>query len=135
MKNALISGLIIGVLSGVWMFIMKSLGYSPQADTLAPIEYVSVLIPLVVLFFAIKSYRDNDCKGHMGFLEALMQCFKILIIGGIVATVAAIIYIDEFAKGANIRDFSGRIFGALLVGVLFSLGVSVLLTTKPNKVD
>ncbi|HEY8927576.1 MAG TPA: DUF4199 domain-containing protein [Mucilaginibacter sp.] len=135
MKNALISGLFIGILSGAWMFIMHALGFSPQSSGLEPIEYVSVIIPLIVLFFGLRSYRANECKGHMGFLEALMQCFKILIVGGIITVAAAIIFIDEFAKESSLMDFSGRIFGALLVGILFSLGVSVLLTTKPNKVD
>jgi len=135
MKNALISGLVIGILSGAWMFIMHALGYSPQSSGLVPIEYVSVIIPLIVLFLGLRAYRANECKGHMGFLEALMQCFKILIVGGIITVAAAIIFIDEFAKESTLMDFSGRIFGALLVGILFSLGVSVLLTTKPNKVD
>jgi hypothetical protein len=135
MKNAIIFGLLIGVLSGAWMFIMHALGYSPQKSGVEPIEYVSVLIPLVVLYFGIRSYRVNECHGHMGFLEALMQCFKILIVGGIIAVAAAIIFIDEFAKETSLMSFSGRIFGALLVGILFSLGVSVLFTSKPNKVD
>jgi hypothetical protein len=135
MRNAIICGLIIGVLSGIWMFVMRALGFSPQTSGVEPIEYVSVLIPLIVLYFGLKSYRNNECKGHMGFLEALFQCFKILVIGGIISVAAAIIYIDEFAKEHSIQDFSGRVFGALLVGILFSLGVSVLLTTKPNKVD
>jgi len=135
MRNAIICGLIIGVLSGVWMFVMRALGFSPQTSGVEPIEYVSVLIPLIVLYFGLKSYRNNECKGHMGFLEALFQCFKILVIGGIISVAAAIIYIDEFAKEHSIQDFSGRVFGALLVGILFSLGVCVLLTTKPNKVD
>jgi hypothetical protein len=135
MKNAIISGLIIGILSGLWMFIMHATGHRPEEGALTPIEFASVFIPLVVLYFGIKSYRKNECKGHMGFLQALMQCFKILIIGGIITTAAAIIYIDEFSTGHSIGDFSGRIFGALLVGVLFSLGVAVLFTTKPNKVD
>lgn len=117
------------------MFIMRALGYSPQGSGLEPIEYVSVLIPLVVLYFGVRSYRDVNCGGRMGFLEALLQSFKILIVGGIVTVAAAIIFIDEFAKESSLMDFSGRIFGALLVGILFSLGVSVLLTTKPNKVD
>jgi len=117
------------------MFIMHALGFSPQSSTLAPIEYVSVIIPLIVLFFGLQAYRANECKGHMGFLEALMQCFKILIVGGIITVAASIIFIDEFAKESSLMDFSGRIFGALLVGILFSLGLSVLLTTKPNKVD
>ena len=135
MKNAIISGLVIGVLSGIWMFVMHGMGIRPQSGHVQPIEYVSVIIPLIVLFFAVRSYRDNDCKGQMGFLEALLQSFKILLIGGVVAVAASIIYIDEFAKENNLQDFSGRIFGALLVGILFALGVSVLLTTKPNKVD
>jgi hypothetical protein len=135
MKNAIISGLFIGVLSGTWMFIMHAMGFSPQSSTLAPIEYVSVFIPLIVLYFGVRSYRAYECGGHMGFLEALMQCFKILIVGGIITVAASIIFIDEFAKESNLMDFSSRIFGALLLGILFSLGVSVLLTTKPNKVD
>ncbi len=135
MKNAIICGLIIGVLSGIWMFVMKALGFSPQTSGVEPIEYVSVFIPLIVLYFGIKSYRNNECKGHIGFLEALFQCFKILLIGGIITVAAAIIYIDEFARENTIQDFSGRVFGALLLGILFSLGVSVLFTSKPNKVD
>jgi hypothetical protein len=135
MKNAIVSGLIIGILSGAWMFVMHALGYAPEVNTMTPIEFVSVLIPLVVLYFGIKNYRAVDCKGHMGFLEALFQSFKILLIGGVVTTAAAIIYIDEFASENNLQDFSGRIFGALLVGVLFSLGVSVLFTNTRNKVD
>ncbi len=135
MRNAIISGLFIGILSGLWIFAMRALGFSPQLENVQPIEFASILIPAVVLFFGIKSYRDNDLKGQMGFLEALIQCFKILIAGGIIAVVAAIIYITEFAKDKNLLDFSGRIFGALLVGVLSSLGVSLLLHTKSNKVD
>jgi len=135
MKNAIISGLFIGILSGLWMFIMHWLGYSPQSSKLEPIEYVSVFIPLIVLYFGIRSYRINECGGHMGFLEALIQSFKILILGGVITVSASIIYIEEFTKGNNLMDFSGRIFGALLVGILFALGVSVLFTNTRNKVD
>ncbi|HVW95598.1 MAG TPA: DUF4199 domain-containing protein [Mucilaginibacter sp.] len=135
MKNAIISGLFIGVLSVAWMFIMHALGYSPQSSVMEPIEYVSVFIPLIVLYFGLRNYRMTDCGGNMGFLEALIQSFKILIIGGVIAVGAAIIFIEEFSSGSNLKDFSGRIFGALLVGILFCLGVSVLLTSKPNKVD
>jgi hypothetical protein len=135
MKNAIVSGLVIGILSGLWMFIMHWAGYSPQSSYMAPIEYFSVLFPLIVLYFGIKSYRRNECGGQMGFLEALMQSFKILIIGGIISVSVSIIYIEEFTKGNNLMDFSGRVFGALLVGILFALGVSVVFTNKRNKVD
>ena len=135
MKNAIIYGLLIGIFSGLWMFIMHWLGYSPQSTKLAPIEYVSVFIPLVVLYFGVRSYRINDGQGQLGFFDALMQSFKILIIGGIITTAAAILYIDEIESGTNLLEFSGRIFGALLVGILFALTVSVLQTNKRNKVD
>ncbi|HEY5326700.1 MAG TPA: DUF4199 domain-containing protein [Mucilaginibacter sp.] len=135
MKNAIVSGLIIGILSGLWMFIMHWLGFSPQSSKLALIEYVSVFIPLIVLYFGIRSYRNTDCGGHMGFLQGLVQSFKILIVGGVITVSASIIYIEEFTRGNNLMDFSGRIFGALLVGILFALGVSVLFTNTHNKVD
>jgi hypothetical protein len=135
MKNAIVSGLIIGILSGLWIFIMHQMGISPQPGAVRPIEFVSVFIPLIVLYFGIKNYRKVDCKGQMGFLEALMQSFKILIIGGVLSVSASIIYIDEFTKEGNLMVFSERIFGALLVGILFALGVSVLFTNKRNKVD
>ncbi|MDB4901247.1 MAG: hypothetical protein JWQ63_528 [Mucilaginibacter sp.] len=135
MKNAITFGLVIGILSGIWMFIMHWLGYSPNSGSMAPIEYFSVLIPIIGLYFGIKNYRNTDRKGNLGFLPALVQSFKILLIGGIIAVSAAIIYLEEFSKQSSIGDFSGRVFGALLVGLLFALGVSALLTTNHNKVD
>lgn len=134
MKNAILSGLFIGIFSGLWLIMIHWMGISPSSKDTQPIEYFSILIPLIGLYFGIRSYRNNALKGHMGFLEALIQSFKILLIGGVIAIAAAILYVDEF-DGGKLKDFSGQIFGALLVGILFSLGVSVLLTTKPNKVD
>jgi len=135
MKNAFIAGIVIGVLSGLWLFIMHLCGYDIIADQVSPFEYVSILIPIVVLFVALKLYRDKDLDGKMGFLEALIQCFKILILGGIIAGFLGILYISYVSAGNNARDFSGRLFGALLVGVISAFGVSLLLTTKSNKVD
>jgi len=135
MKNAFITGLIIGVLSGAWLFLMHATGHDLTQDKVSPFEYVSIIIPIAGLFFGLKSYRDNDLGGKMGFLEALIQCFKILVLAGIIAVFGAILYISYIDAGNNARDFSGRIFAALLIGLLTSLAVSLLLTTKSNKVD
>jgi hypothetical protein len=135
MKNAFITGIIIGVLSGLWLFIMHLTGYDLNKDQVAPIEYVSILIPIAGLYFGIRSYRDTDCGGKMGFLEALIQSFKILVLGGVIAVFAGILYISYISAGNNLRDFSGRMFGALLIGLLSSLAISLILTTKSNKVD
>ncbi|WCT12266.1 DUF4199 domain-containing protein [Mucilaginibacter jinjuensis] len=134
MKNAFQSGLIIGILSGLWLFIMRWAGYTTFNDQVSPIEYISILIPIIGLYFGVRSYRDKELKGQMGFLEALVQSFKILIVGGVIAVFVGIVYINYVAAESNFRDFSGRIFGALLIGLLSSLAVSLLLMTKPEKV-
>ena len=135
MKNAIISGAIIGVLSIVWMFAMHHFGITPNNDKVAPAEYFSVLFPAIGLLIGIWSYRKNDCKGQMGFLEALVQSFKILIAGGLITIFGTILYFSYVSAEHTLRDFSGRIFGALLVGVLIAFSVSLIFTNKSNKVD
>jgi hypothetical protein len=136
MKNALITGIVIGVLSGLWLFIMHIAGYDLTSDNVSPFEYVSILIPIIGLFISLKIYRDKELGGNMGFLEALIQCFKILVLAGVIAGFLGVLYISYVdPKGSNLPDFSGRLFGALLVGVLACLGVSLVLHTKSNKVD
>jgi hypothetical protein len=135
MKNGIITGLVIGILSGLWLFAMHLMGYDLTKDEVSPYEYISVIIPVAGLFFGIKSYRDHDCDGKMGFLEALIQCFKILVLAGVVAIFGAILYISYIDVGNNARDFSVRMFAALLIGLLSSLAVSLILHTKSNKVD
>jgi len=135
MKNAFITGIVIGILSGLWLFVMHLLGYDLNKDQVAPYEYFSIIIPVAGLYFGIRSYRNTDCGGKMGFLEALIQCFKILVLAGIIAVFAGILYISYVSAGNNLRDFSGRMFGALLIGLLSSLAISLILTTKSNKVD
>jgi hypothetical protein len=131
MRNAFYTGLVIGILSGLWLFGMHWLGYSTSSPhQIAPYEYFSVLIPFVGLYMGVRAYRKNEMHGTISFLEALIQCFKTLIVGGVIAVFAGIVYINYVQVGNNFADFSGRIFGALLVGLLFSLAVSLMLMNK-----
>jgi hypothetical protein len=136
MKNALFPGLVIGVLSGVWLFIMLRIGLTFSNDKVNPIEFVSVLIPIVGLYLGVKRYRDTELDGKMNFLEGLIQAFKILIVSGIFVVFIGIVYINWIsnAQKSNWSDFSGRIFAALLIGVLSSLAVTLLLISKSKKV-
>ncbi|SEP25573.1 DUF4199 domain-containing protein [Mucilaginibacter sp. AW1-7] len=137
MKNAIIWGVIIGILSGIWMYVMHASGITPTGDKVATLEYFSFIIPAIGLLIGIYSYRQNDCNGQMGFFEALIQSFKILIAGGIVTVFATILYVSYSGVSMNdiLKESSGRIFGALLVGVLLAFAVSLLFTNKSNKVD
>jgi hypothetical protein len=136
MKNAIVPGLIIGLLSGVWLFIMRAMHIPFSSDTISPIEFVSVLIPIIGLYYGVKVYCYKELGGHMNFLEGLVHSFKILIVAGIFVVSIGIIYINYIDFGdVNWKDFSGRIFAALLIGVLSSLAVSLLVMTKSKKVD
>jgi hypothetical protein len=137
MKSAILPGLIIGILSGIWLFIMLSMGIKFNDNNPASIEFISILIPIIGLYIGVKRYRDNDLDGKMNFLEGLVEGFKILIIGGIFVVFIGIIYINWISNSekANWSDFSGRIFAALLIGVLSALTVTLLLMSKSKKVD
>jgi O-antigen/teichoic acid export membrane protein len=135
MKNAFYTGIVIGILSGLWLFVMHGLGYTVTSpEQVAPFEYFSVLIPFVGLYVGVRAYRQNEMDGKISFLEALIQCFKILIVGGVIATFAAIVYINYISAGNNFGDFSGRIFAALLIGLMFSLTVSLMLMNKAKHI-
>jgi len=137
MKNSVIFGILIGVLSAIWLFVMRYSGYDLSDSKASPIEYVSVLIPLIGLYFGVRNFRNGELQGKMGFLEALIQSFKILLVGGALAVFAGIVFINltNSSTDTSFQSFSGRIFGALLVGVIMAIGVSLLLTTKSNRVD
>jgi len=135
MKNAIIPGLIIGIISGIWLFIMRKMGLNFK-DAPSAVEFVSVLIPLIGLYYGVKVYRNVELKGKMNFLEGLVHSFKILIVAGVFVVFIGILYINYIDFGAvNWADFSGRIFAALLIGVLSALAVSLLVATKSNKID
>ncbi len=133
MKNAVIFGSIVGILSGFWIWAMYRLGFS-TLSTDSPYELTSILIPVIGLFFGVKRYRDVDKDGRMTFFEGLQEGFKILFVGGFVAIVIAILFVTFVAKG-SITDFSGKIFGALLIGVITALAVSLLLMKDSKRVD
>jgi uncharacterized integral membrane protein len=135
MKNAFVTGLILGIMSGTWLFIMRSFGYTSTGNHVTPIEYLSLLIPLFGVYFGVKTYKDDDKEGEISFFEALFQSFKILLIGGLFACLAGIVYINYFNMGSNLFVFSGRLFGGLALGILICIGVSLSLMNKPSKLD
>ncbi|MES2873108.1 MAG: DUF4199 domain-containing protein [Bacteroidota bacterium] len=134
MKHAAKYGIIIGVLSGVWILIMHFSGvYAEDApkemNNMQWMEWASMLIPATGLYMGIKSYRDNVSGGKMEFFEGLFEGFKILIIGGVIAAFFAIIYVQLNISVMN-TDYMYRITAALLIGILFSLAISLILMNK-----
>jgi hypothetical protein len=135
MKNAIKYGLLIGVISGVWILILHLAGVYereyPTSEGTSWLEYVSVIIPVTGLYFGIRNFRNNYNGGKMEFFEGIFEGFKILIVGGIVAAFFATIYI-EFVANSLKMDYMGRIGAAAAVGILSTLGISLLLMNKQH---
>ena len=133
MKNAIIWGAVTGLLSGFWILIMHWSGITtgPTHD-LKPIEYTSVIIPFIGLYFGLTNYRAK-AGGRMSFLEGLVEGFKIMIVGGIITIGFSIVYFNYVSAGSSLADFSGQIFGAFLVGVLFDFAIVLLLMNKSKE--
>ena len=133
MKNALISGLIIGLASTLWIILMQTFGYNPQNlndSKNSWIEYTSILIPFLGIYFGIKGYRKQQ-NGKLTFFEGIFEGFKIMAVGGLLASLASLIYLNIFARELTI-DYMERIFGAIVLGLLFTLANSLILMTSPK---
>jgi hypothetical protein len=135
MKNAFVSGFVIGVFSGTWLFVMHSFGYSNSGNRVYPIEYLSILIPLMGVYMGVKSYKENEKRNKLGFFEALFQSFRILLIGGVVACLAGLVYLNYVDHGNNFLGFSGRLLGGSLIGILICVAVSLALMNRPRKLN
>lgn len=134
MKHAAKYGIIIGVLSGIWILIMHVSGvYAEDAggetNNMQWMEWASMLIPAIGLYMGIKSYRDHVSGGKMEFFEGLFEGFKIIIIGGVIAAFFAIVYVQLNINVMN-TDYMYRITAALLIGILFNLAISLILMNK-----
>ena len=135
MKNAFVTGFVIGIFSGTWLFVMHNFGYSNSGNHVAPIEYLSVLIPLVGVYIGVKSYKENEKDNSLSFFEALFQSFRILLIGGIFACLGGLIYLNYVDQGNDFLDFSGRLFAGLFIGILICVGVSLTLMNRSGKLN
>jgi hypothetical protein len=132
-NNALKYGILTGIVSGIWILIMHFAGAYPlntdQVGRGVWLEYASLLIPALGLYFGIKNYRDNVIADRMEFFEGLFEGFKILGIGGVITAFFAIIYV-QLNTSLMSSDFMYRIGTAVVVGILFNLAVSLILMNK-----
>ena len=135
MKNAFVSGLVVGVFSETWLFVMHTFGYSNSGNHVYPIEYLSILIPLIGVYMGVKSYKENEKDDNLSFFEALFQSFRILFIGGIVACLAGLVYLNYIDQGNNFLGFSGRLLAGLFIGILICVAVSLALMSRTSKLD
>jgi len=136
MKNALKYGLLIGILSGLWILLMHFAGVFHQARSGAFnihwMEYLSVIIPFSGLYLGIKNYRNNINGGKLEFIEGLMEGFKILLVGFVLYMAVSSFYMQYSGSALLTMDYYQRIGGAGIVGILFNVVISLLLMNKQH---
>src|SRR5690606_28669102 len=99
MRTALPYGILIGVLSGIWIFIIQQQGALERdlAENgffgISVLEYLSVLIALAGLYFGIGSFKRSREDRELQFFEALFHGFRILLIGGAITAFFISIYL------------------------------------------
>ncbi len=139
MKHAWPYGVLIGVLSAVWIFVIQSFDLHDQEAVPARgvlgisfLEYLSVLIPFSGLFLGIRKYKKTRPNQELTFFRAFVQGFMILLVGGVLAGLATSILL-EFSHQPFMDEYIGRMGGALLVGILLNLAVSLWFFNTPKE--
>lgn len=133
MKQAWPYGVLIGVLSGVWIFVIQKVGWHTSEGLLGIswMEYLSVFIPFLGLYFGIGNYKKTLPNRELSFFRAFVQGFMILLIGAVLAGLATAMLL-QYQRQQDMGEYMGRISGALLVGILLNLAVSLWFMNRPR---
>ncbi|WP_134088941.1 DUF4199 domain-containing protein [Olivibacter sp. XZL3] len=133
MKQAWPYGVLIGILSGIWIFVIQKTGEGHSTGFLGIswMEYLSVFIPFLGLYFGIGHYKNILPDRRLSFFRAFVQGFMILLVGGVLAGLATALLL-QYERQPYMEEYIGRFGGALLVGILLNLAVSLWFMNKPR---
>jgi hypothetical protein len=117
-KIVLTFGVISGAISSLMMIALVTFGDRIGFDRGAVIGYTSIVLSFLMVFFGIRSYRDNIGNGQITFLKAFAVGTSITLISCICYVVTwEILYYNVFP------DFWDK-YGAHLVEKLRASGAS-----------
>ena len=85
-KTVLTFGLIAGAILSAMMLLTIPFHDRIGFDRMAVIGYTSMVIAFLLIFFGVRSYRDNVAGGTVGFGRALA-------VGTLIAVVASLCYV------------------------------------------
>lgn len=89
LKFGIISGIIVSVLMGISFMFMDQLRQSGSAEI---VGFAGIFVGLSLIFFAVKSYRDNYNGGRVSFGKAFLIGLYITLIASAVHTTLWMIY-------------------------------------------
>jgi hypothetical protein len=117
-KTILTFGLISGAISSLTMIAIVAFGDRVGFDRGAVIGYTSIVLSFLMVFFGIRSYRDNVGNGQITFLKGFAVGISITLISCICYVVTWEIIYYNF-----LPDFWDK-YGAHLVEKLRAKGAS-----------
>ena len=117
-KTVLTFGLISGAVSSLMMIATAAFGNRIGFDRGAVIGYTSVVLSFLMVFFGIRSYRDNVGNGQITFLKAFAVGISITVISCICYVVTWEVIYYNF-----LPDFWDK-YGAHLVEKLRASGAT-----------
>jgi hypothetical protein len=79
-KNILIFGLISGAISSLMMIVTVPLQDKIPMDKAEIIGYTTIILSFLLVFFGIRSYRDNAAAGQITFAKAFAVGISITLI-------------------------------------------------------
>ena len=119
MKKIVVTfGLISGAISSLIMIAIVAFGDRIGFDRGAVIGYTSIVLSFLMVFFGIRTYRDNIGNGQITFLKALAVGLSITLISCIVYVVTWELIYYNFIPGF------WDAYGAHLVEKLTASGAS-----------
>jgi len=104
-KDNLVNGLILGLIGVAFSLLMWILDLSFNKN----IGYLFLLVEIVILFFLIKSYRDNHMHGSISYGQALGAGVVIFLYATIITSIFSYIlntFIDPglMQKGLAVQE-------------------------------
>ena len=117
-KIVLTFGLISGVISSLMMIATVAFGNRIGFDKGAVVGYTSIVLSFLMVFFGIRSYRDNIGNGEITFLKAFAVGISITLISCICYVVTWEVIYYNF-----LPDFWDK-YGAHLADKLRASGAS-----------
>lgn len=100
-KIVLVFGLIAGLICGGMFFLHIPDVNSPESMDMENgqlIGYITMIIALSSIFFAVKQYRDNHLNGSIKFGKAFLIGLYITLVASVVYVLAWEIYYTNFAS-------------------------------------
>lgn len=98
-KANLVNGLILGLLSVVFTLVMWFLDQTFNKN----LGYIFILVQVVVLFFLVKSYRDNYMHGMITYGQALGAGVIIFLYASIITSLFSVLLYTVIDPGLTAK--------------------------------